>query len=107
MAQSDAEDVVEHLAVDGFEVLDIRRTLLGRLRFRAQRGDILREVVLNPSTGVILRDYVTRRRLPDERDGDRGGQRARGNPPSGPRDRPTSTGGHPPEPGGRPSGLAQ
>ena len=35
----------------------MRRTLLGRVRILARRGDQVREIVLDPRNGTILRDY--------------------------------------------------
>lgn len=94
-AQSDAEDIVAELTSDGFEVIEIRKTLLGRLRFRSRRGDVTREIVLNPSSGAILRDYSSR---PDaEPAGGDDHRFGRGGPPPG------GVGDRPP-PGDRPPG---
>ncbi|QMU60011.1 MAG: hypothetical protein GKR98_07375 [Boseongicola sp.] len=59
---ADAADVrdriVAELQADGFTEIRISRTLLGRLRFVATSEDARREIVVNPSTGLILRDYL-------------------------------------------------
>ncbi|MBT8416855.1 MAG: hypothetical protein KJO42_05380 [Silicimonas sp.] len=50
--------IVSELRDDGYREIRMSRTLLGRLRFVATRRDAVREIVVNPFTGVILRDYV-------------------------------------------------
>lgn len=50
--------VIAELRDDGYTEVRISRTLLGRLRFVARRRDAVREIVVNPNTGVILRDYI-------------------------------------------------
>lgn len=42
----------------GFEIVTEARTLLGRARFVASREMVWREVVLDLSTGQIIRDYA-------------------------------------------------
>ncbi|MBN2759519.1 MAG: hypothetical protein JXQ79_03380 [Rhodobacteraceae bacterium] len=42
----------------GYTVESITRTLLGRVRIVASQGTIWREIVLDSSTGQILRDYA-------------------------------------------------
>lgn len=51
------EQVARSLRGDGFNIVSQRRTLLGRVRFVATRGSTEREVVVDPSSGEILRDY--------------------------------------------------
>lgn len=51
-----AEDVVRQLARLGFKDITVETTLLGRIKIHATRDDGLREIVLNPRTGEILRD---------------------------------------------------
>lgn len=53
--------VVRQLRQQGFEVTDIRRTLLGRVRVVSERGDLERELVFDPRNGTILRDYTVSR----------------------------------------------
>ena len=57
-AASVRERVIAELREDGYVEVRISRTLLGRLRFVARRSDAVREIVINPNTGVILRDYI-------------------------------------------------
>ena len=46
------------LVAQGYTVQSVTRTLLGRARIVAQMGGIWREVVLDLSSGQILRDYA-------------------------------------------------
>lgn len=46
------------LQEQGYTVQSVTRTLLGRARIVAQQGAIWREVVLDLSSGQILRDYA-------------------------------------------------
>jgi phosphopantothenoylcysteine synthetase/decarboxylase len=52
------EAFARHLYGQGYESVTVQRTWLGRMRFVARRGDTVREVILNPNTGEILRDYA-------------------------------------------------
>ena len=49
--------VIASLRSQGFEVVLVHWTLLGRIRIVAESGSIRREIVINPNTGEILRDY--------------------------------------------------
>ena len=60
--------VVAELQEDGYIEIRISRTLLGRMRFVAEGPTGRREIVMNPATGVILRDFVWF--IDDEDDGD-------------------------------------
>jgi hypothetical protein len=53
--------VVRQLERQGFTVTSVSRTLLGRVRVVAERGDVVREIVFDPRNGAILRDYTTTR----------------------------------------------
>lgn len=53
-----ADMVAEALVAQGFQVESVTRTLLRRIRIVARQGFIWREVVLDLSTGQILRDYA-------------------------------------------------
>ncbi|MEM7724535.1 MAG: hypothetical protein AAF376_19520 [Pseudomonadota bacterium] len=53
-----AETVIGQLRAQGYEQIEITRTFLGRLRIEAQGPDGTREIVLNPRTGLILRDTL-------------------------------------------------
>jgi hypothetical protein len=59
-AASPEEEIARDLVGQGFAITSQRRTFLGRTRFTAIRGEIQREVVVDPSSGEILRDYSNR-----------------------------------------------
>ena len=52
--------VTAALREQGFEVTLVHWTWLGRIRIIAVSDDIRREIVINPNTGEILRDYSQR-----------------------------------------------
>lgn len=52
------EQVSAALQQQGFQVSSVSRTLLGRARIIASRDLVWREVVIDLSTGQILRDYA-------------------------------------------------
>ncbi len=53
-----AEDqVARAISGQGFRITSRKRTFLGRVRFTAVRGNVEREVVVDPSSGEVLRDY--------------------------------------------------
>ena len=57
-AQSPADAVVQQLREQGYVEFAVTRTLLGRVRVVALApGGEQREIVFNPATGEILRDY--------------------------------------------------
>ena len=56
LASSYSEDIVAQLVKLGFSDIRAETTLLGRVRIVANRADGVREIVLNPRTGEILRD---------------------------------------------------
>lgn len=53
-----AEMVSDALEGQGYRVASVTQTMLGRVRVVASQGLIWREVVLDASTGQILRDYA-------------------------------------------------
>ncbi len=59
-AQTAEDQVVNQLKRQGYQRITLGRTLLGRTRIVATGPRGRREIVLNPSTGAILRDYVDR-----------------------------------------------
>lgn len=69
-AQTPQDRIVELLLDQGFQEIRVTRTLLGRTRIVAENDRLRREIVLNPSTGVILRDFlrVIRKRGDDDDD---------------------------------------
>ena len=60
LADADAirDRIVAELQSDGFTQIRMNRTWLGRLRFVGDKPGARREIVVNPATGVILRDYL-------------------------------------------------
>lgn len=59
LAQSLQDSLIAQLRTQGFVEFQVSQTLLGRLRIVAIGPDYRREIVLNPSSGEILRDYIT------------------------------------------------
>lgn len=57
-AQTSQDQVIAQLKSQGYSHIRARRTLLGRVRILASGSMGRREIVLNPSTGIILRDYL-------------------------------------------------
>lgn len=56
-AQGVEVGVIRQLEDLGYSEISVSRTWLGRLRFVARRGEWQREIVLNPATGVVMRDF--------------------------------------------------
>lgn len=50
--------IVSMLQSEGYHRIEIERTWLGRIRIEAEKGEQEREIVLNRSSGEILRDYI-------------------------------------------------
>jgi hypothetical protein len=73
------EQIVSQLQGQGFTDIEIESTWLGRTRIQAKRGDVGREIVLNPNTGEILRDLWlsdtgdARKTIKISEDNDKGG----------------------------------
>lgn len=57
IAQTAEETVARQLKNQGYSEIVVEYTLLGRARITAQRQGVNREVIVNPRTGEILRDY--------------------------------------------------
>lgn len=51
-------EVISELKQDGFRVVNTGTTLLGRVRITALGAEGVREVVLNPRNGKVLRDVI-------------------------------------------------
>ena len=68
VAQSDrlVDRVARELRGAGYEDISAYRTLLGRIRIVAETEGARREIVIEPSTGAILRDYTRRTRPSDD-----------------------------------------
>ena len=66
------DDIAASLRADGYEVREVSRTWLGRIRIEAVSDRYQREIVFDRVTGEILRDYLTKRRpdRPAERRGE-------------------------------------
>ena len=66
--------LINELAEQGYKVISTSRTFLGRIRIKAKKGDLVREVVLARSTGEVLSDRVFSKSDPnrwvDNREGD-------------------------------------
>ena len=56
-AQSVQDQILAQLRGQGFAEISLQRTWLGRVRVVALRDGLRRELVFNPLTGEILRDY--------------------------------------------------
>ena len=56
-AETVQESIVRQLREQGFSELTLNRTWLGRVRVVAVRDNLRRELVFNPQTGEILRDF--------------------------------------------------
>jgi hypothetical protein len=52
------QQLLASLQAQGYVILEQGYTFLGRLRIVAQNDEIRREIVVNPGTGEILRDYA-------------------------------------------------
>lgn len=107
-AQSAQDQVVRQLQKQGYDTFRVSRTLLGRVRIVAKGAPGNREIVLNPATGSILRDYASRPETPRSDGGPSVGQISA--PPSASRSDPTPgissgpSGGSPSGSGPSPSG---
>jgi hypothetical protein len=58
-AQDVGDQISRQLRRMGYSDITLQRTLLGRLRITAIRGNRKREIIVNPVSGEILRDIVT------------------------------------------------
>lgn len=58
-AQSVQEQILTQLSEQGFHDFEVSKTLLGRIRVTSKSNTLRRELVFNPVTGEILRDYWT------------------------------------------------
>ncbi|MCE8539638.1 hypothetical protein KBY27_19435 [Ruegeria pomeroyi] len=90
-AQTTTDTITRQLRAQGYTSVEVSRTLLGRARIVARRPGEQREIIVNPRTGEILRDYWQGNRVstggglldrsPDtetETEADDGGGRGRG-----------------------------
>lgn len=56
-AQDLGAAIVSQLRTQGFDEVRLTRTLLGRTRIEAESETHRREIIVNPRTGEILRDF--------------------------------------------------
>ncbi len=56
-AETVEEQIIRQLQAQGFNRIEVQRTLLGRVRIDATSSTLERELIFNPGTGEILRDY--------------------------------------------------
>jgi hypothetical protein len=56
-AQTVQDSIISQLQNQGFTQIEVSRTLLGRVILKATSSQLERELVFNPTTGEILRDY--------------------------------------------------
>ncbi len=56
-AETVQDSILSQLRDQGFTRIEVSRTLLGRTRLEATSDRLEREMVFNPQTGEILRDY--------------------------------------------------
>jgi hypothetical protein len=59
LAETPQDRLLAALVADGYTIEQTERTWLGRLRIIAVKGDLRREVVINPGTGEVLRDIAS------------------------------------------------
>lgn len=52
--------ILDRVVAEGYEVYDVTRTWLGRVLITAKNKTFLREIVLNRTTGEVLRDKLFR-----------------------------------------------
>jgi hypothetical protein len=51
--------LIEQLEDEGYEVLSIENTMLGRYHIEAHSDEFEREIVLAPGGGTVLRDHLS------------------------------------------------
>jgi len=61
VAQSLEGQITDQLREQGYENVQVTKTWLGRLRIQAASDDQTREIIVNPRTGEILRDFQSSR----------------------------------------------
>jgi hypothetical protein len=52
------DSVLRQLREQGFDGFEVKRTFLGRIHIEAESDEYEREIVINPRSGEVLRDYV-------------------------------------------------
>lgn len=74
-ATTPLDRVLAMLAAQGFEITQTERTWLGRIKIEAVNSEFHREMVINRTTGEVLRDIWTRQNLSGNNDGPASRQR--------------------------------
>lgn len=74
LAETVGGEVIAQLQEQGYQVTEVRTTWLGRVRITAELDGLLREIVLNPNTGELLRDWQGVSPQLAARDGGAGGR---------------------------------
>ena len=69
-AQDRSQAMIQSLQSQGFSGIEVSRTWLGRTRIVATGSAGRREIVLNPNTGEVLRDYLDETETERGREGD-------------------------------------
>ena len=57
-AQDIGSQITDQLRQQGYDSIHLSKTWLGRLRIEARGEDQRREIIVNPRTGEILRDFL-------------------------------------------------
>lgn len=57
-AQTPEEMIIASLEEQGYHVVMRDRTWLGRIWLLVENGEVRREIVFNPGTGEVMRDYA-------------------------------------------------
>ena len=71
-AQTNENTIPATLERQGYRIVQIHWTLLGRIRIVAETDEVRREIVVSPDNGEILRDYaITHAELKKRRARDR------------------------------------
>ena len=58
------DDIIAEIREQGFDIVRVQTTWLGRVRIIAQNASYRREVVIDPTTGEIRRDLLIPRKAP-------------------------------------------
>jgi hypothetical protein len=56
------DDIIEEIRSQGFSIVRVQRTWLGRVQIVGQNASFRREVVIDPTTGEIRRDLLVPRK---------------------------------------------
>ena len=71
------KDLLQELAAEGYTYIEVGRTFLGRADIKAYNGEQMREIVMNATTGEIMRDMMQEHAgMPDN--GNMGGEGSMG-----------------------------